>query len=170
MYGRNQSDAEGRSRDSILVVADDSSLRKHAVTVLSDAGIKVHWAGSGEDALDTLAHRDVDAVLLDTRLPGMDGFDACRRIRELRRGEFLPVILAVGLDEISVESGTEGVESSALLVGKYLNPDLYVGYSQGLFNPEGAVLLRLRLTERLDVESRSGVEQSVDLFYRIEYD
>jgi autotransporter translocation and assembly factor TamB len=30
--------------------------------------------------------------------------------------------------------------------------------------------LRLRLTERLDVESRSGVEQSVDLFYRIEYD
>lgn len=76
----------------------------------------------------------------------------------------------LGLDELSVESGSDGIEGSALLLGKYLNPDLYVGYSQGLFNPEGAVLLRLHLTERLEVESRSGVEQSVDLFYRIEHD
>ena len=57
-----------------------------------------------------------------------------------------------------------------MTLGKYLNPDLYVGYSQGLFNPEGAVLMRLRLREKLTVESRSGNEQSVDLFYRIEHD
>ena len=77
----------------------------------------------------------------------------------------------LGLDEISVDaSGEEGLEDSSVTLGKYLNPDLYVGYSQGLFNPEGAVLMRLKLREKLTVETRSGNEQSVDLFYRIEHD
>ena len=76
----------------------------------------------------------------------------------------------LGLDEITVVTGEEGLEDSSVTLGKYLNPDLYVGYSQGIFNPEGAVLMRLRLREKLTVESRSGNEQSVDLFYRIEHD
>ena len=77
----------------------------------------------------------------------------------------------LGLDEISVDAGgEEGLEDSAVTLGKYLNPDLYVGYSQGLFNPEGAVLMRLKLREKLTVETRSGNEQSIDLFYRIEHD
>jgi len=76
----------------------------------------------------------------------------------------------LGLDELRVESGENGLEESSLILGKYLNPDLYVGYSQGLFNPVGAVLLRLKLSENLEVESRSGNEQSIDLFYRLEHD
>lgn len=76
----------------------------------------------------------------------------------------------LGLDELRVEDGASGLEDSSLVLGKYLNPDLYLGYSQGLFSPEGAVLLRLRLSEHLEVESRSGNEQSVDLFYKIEHD
>lgn len=75
----------------------------------------------------------------------------------------------LGLDELSIDS-EGGIEESSLILGKYLNPDLYLGYSQGLFNPEGAVLLRLKLSERVEVESRSGNEQSVDLFYRLEHD
>jgi translocation and assembly module TamB len=75
----------------------------------------------------------------------------------------------VGLDELRVETG-ETLEESSLLLGKYLTPDLYVGYTQELFNPEGALLLRLRLSERLEVETRSGRHQSVDLFYRYEHD
>lgn len=81
-----------------------------------------------------------------------------------------PLIQQMGLDEVRVEEGTGGAESTSVILGKYLNPDLYVGYSQGLFNPEGAVLLRLRLSEQVEVESRSGNEQSVDLFYRLEHD
>jgi translocation and assembly module TamB len=76
----------------------------------------------------------------------------------------------LGLDQLSLDSGAGAIEDSSLVLGKYLNPDLYLGYSQGLFNPEGAVLLRLKVTERLEVESRSGDEQSIDLFYRLEHD
>jgi len=89
----------------------------------------------------------------------------------LSRGEPLLQDMSdrLGLDELSIEQGEEGLADSSLVVGKYLNPDLYLGYSQGLFNPEGAVLLRLRLSDKLEVESRSGNEQSVDLFYRLEH-
>jgi translocation and assembly module TamB len=76
----------------------------------------------------------------------------------------------LGLDQLTLEAGDGGYEESALVIGKYLNPDLYLGYSQGLFSPEGTVLLRLRLSDAIELESRSGAEQSADLFYRVEYD
>ena len=76
----------------------------------------------------------------------------------------------LGLDELRIEEGAGGLEDGSLVLGKYLNPDLYLGYAQSLSNPEGAVLLRLRLSDKIDVESRSGIEQSVDLFYRLEHD
>ena len=89
----------------------------------------------------------------------------------LARGEPLLEDLSnrLGLDDLRVEEGENGLEDSSLVLGKYLNPDLYVGYAQGLFNPAGAVLLRLRLSDRVEVESRSGDEQSVDLFYKHEH-
>jgi translocation and assembly module TamB len=76
----------------------------------------------------------------------------------------------LGLDEFRIEAGASGFEESALTIGKYLNPDLYLGYTMGLFTPERAVLMRLHLTEHIEVETRSGEAQSVDLFYRLEHD
>lgn len=76
----------------------------------------------------------------------------------------------LGLDELRVEGGSEGLQDSSLILGKYLDPKLYLGYTQGLFEPVGAVLLRLKLSEKLDLETRSGEQQSIDLFYRIEHD
>ena len=89
----------------------------------------------------------------------------------LARGEPLLEDLSnrLGLDDLRVAEGENGLEDTSLILGKYLNPDLYVGYAQGLFNPAGAVLLRLRLSDRVEVESRSGDEQSVDLFYKHEH-
>jgi translocation and assembly module TamB len=75
-----------------------------------------------------------------------------------------------GLDDLRVETGENALEETSLVLGKYLNPDLYVGYTQELFNPEGALLLRLRLHENLEVETRSGRDQSVDFIYRREHD
>ena len=75
-----------------------------------------------------------------------------------------------GLDEVRVESGDEGFVDTSVVLGKYLDPNLYVGYTTGLFNPEGAVLVRYRLNERWEVESRSGQTQSVDIFFQHEHD
>jgi translocation and assembly module TamB len=75
----------------------------------------------------------------------------------------------IGVDEIQVQQGATFKESS-LLLGKYLSPDLYVSYALGLLDPQGAVVLRYRLTERLRLEAQSGQEQGLDLFYKVEQD
>ncbi len=76
----------------------------------------------------------------------------------------------LGLDDLKVQGGENGLTDSSLLIGKYLRPDLYVGYTQGLFDVTAAVLLRLNLTENIEVESRAGTSQSIDLYYRLEHD
>jgi translocation and assembly module TamB len=76
---------------------------------------------------------------------------------------------AVGLDELSVGGG-EGLEQSALLLGKYLTPDLYVRYALGLFDQVGSLVLNYRFSESISVEAESGARQGMDVIYRIERD
>ena len=66
----------------VLVVEDNQRTRNLEKFVLQEEGFDVVEAGSGEEALDTLAAQDPALVLLDVGLPGMDGFATCQRIRE----------------------------------------------------------------------------------------
>ena len=66
----------------VLVLEDESSIRSFIVTNLRRAGYEVVEAESGEEALEKLSlHSDVRVALLDIMLPGIDGFEVCRRIR-----------------------------------------------------------------------------------------
>lgn len=66
----------------ILVMEDEASIRSFIVINLRRAGYEVIEAGSGEEALEKLAaNRDTCLALLDVNLPGIDGFEVCRRIR-----------------------------------------------------------------------------------------
>lgn len=76
----------------------------------------------------------------------------------------------LGLDELTV--GSEGgTEQSALMMGKYLTPDLYVRYALGLFDTVGSLQLNYRLTDSLSLEAQSGERgQGMDIIYSIERD
>lgn len=76
----------------ILVVDDNAANQALAEATLEDEGYQVVLASSGEDALQKLEAELPDCVLLDVRMPGMDGFEVCRRIRSLPRGADLPVV------------------------------------------------------------------------------
>ena len=66
----------------VLVLEDESSIRSFIVINLRRAGYDVIEAETGEEALEKLEnHRDVRVALLDVMLPGIDGFEVCRRIR-----------------------------------------------------------------------------------------
>ena len=66
----------------VLVLEDDSSIRSFIVINLRRAGYEVIEAGTGEEALEMLQqHSDIRVALLDVMLPGIDGFEVCRRIR-----------------------------------------------------------------------------------------
>jgi len=68
----------------ILVLEDEENIRSFVVINLQRAGYKAIEAGTGEEALSLLkANPDVKVALLDIMLPGMDGFEVCRRMRAM---------------------------------------------------------------------------------------
>ena len=75
---------------------------------------------------------------------------------------------AFGLDSLQLNSG-EGSKTTSLMLGKYLSPDLYIGYGVGLFNAANSFNVKYRLSKRLMFESNSSVSGvGADLIYTIE--
>jgi class 3 adenylate cyclase len=78
---------------NVLVVDDDAVNRTLLNHILRQEGHSVLAAGDGPEALEVLGAKPVDLVLLDVRMPGMDGFDVCRLIRGDPRTAMLPVVM-----------------------------------------------------------------------------
>ncbi len=83
----------------ILIVEDDSFLQGLASTKLEKEGFTVTAASSGDDALKLLKTDVPDCILLDLILPGMDGFEVLRNVREAGATRAVPVIVFSNLSE-----------------------------------------------------------------------
>ncbi|HET6754893.1 MAG TPA: response regulator [Jiangellaceae bacterium] len=77
----------------VLVVDDQAPNRRLLEAVLEPRGYRVVSAESGEEALRLLAEDPPDVVLLDIVMPGIDGYEVCRRIRENEATAVLPVVM-----------------------------------------------------------------------------
>ena len=95
--------AESEGTATVWVVDDDPQLRRMLGYALQQEGFRVEEAPDGEETLALLGRREPDLILLDVLMPGIGGFETCRRIRE--RSE-VPVVLltALGRDE-DIEEG-----------------------------------------------------------------
>jgi adenylate cyclase len=78
---------------TILTVDDQPANLRLLDAVLSPRGYRVIRASSGEQALELLPSSGVDLVLLDIVMPGIDGYEVCRRIRSAPETAFLPVVM-----------------------------------------------------------------------------
>jgi EAL domain-containing protein (putative c-di-GMP-specific phosphodiesterase class I)/CheY-like chemotaxis protein len=101
---------EGSSRDRVLVVEDEPALRRAFARMLEGVGFSVQQAGDGQQAIEALAAGAFDVVLTDVGMPGMDGMQLLRVVRE--RDLDVPVILISG--HPSIESAVSAVEYGAL--------------------------------------------------------
>lgn len=72
-----------------------------------------------------------------------------------------------GFDEAGLSS-EGGIEETALVVGKYLSPGLYISYGIGLFDGSKVLRMRYELTKRLTLETETGTQSGIDLRYTIE--
>ncbi len=88
------------SSPHILVVDDNAANRELARQILEGEGYDVRVAASGQEALGALAEAPADCVLLDVRMPGLDGFAVCEQIRGLRGGADIPVIFLTAMRDI----------------------------------------------------------------------
>lgn len=83
----------------LLVVDDDRSALYALRELLGDIGARLVTAGSGEDALRLVLKERFDAILLDVRLPGMDGFEVAAAIRSLERTRRTPILFMSAEDD-----------------------------------------------------------------------
>ncbi len=105
---------------AVLIVDDDPvTVRLLARTVADFASTR--FAMDGETALEMIAEEAPDLVLLDAQMPGMSGFEVCRRIKSDERFSNLPVVFVTGLDSAEVEE--QGLEIGAAdFIAKPIRP------------------------------------------------
>ena len=78
---------------TVLVVDDQPANVRLLEAILAPRGYDVRTASSGDETLRTIAADDIDLVLLDIVMPGMDGYEVCRRIRGQVDTAYLPVVM-----------------------------------------------------------------------------
>lgn len=99
-----------QSKSLILLVDDDPRNLKLLKGIIGNT-YTVLTASEGEEALDKVNKLDVDLILLDVMMPGMDGFEVCRRLKSREKTRLIPVVLITALDDL--ESRVKGIESGA---------------------------------------------------------
>lgn len=87
------------ARDIVLIVDDSAETLSFLTQALEEAGLSILVAVNGSMALEQMMHLTPDLVLLDAVMPGMDGFETCRRIKQNERFRRVPVIFMTGLAE-----------------------------------------------------------------------
>jgi len=95
-----------------VLVVDDTPLNVRLLdAVLSSNGFSVASASSGPEALERVSDDPPDLVLLDIQMPGMGGFEVCRRLRAGAETQFLPVVMVTSSDsEIRVDAINAGAD------------------------------------------------------------
>src|SRR5690625_537774 len=93
----------------ILLVEDSATLRHAMCQYIREAGHEPVVAHSGEEALQLLEDTTVDMIIMDVEMPGLDGFETTRLIREWLGGHWIPIIFLTGKSED--DSYREGIEA-----------------------------------------------------------
>jgi len=88
-----------RMTTQILLVEDEAKVAKFIKDGLTLEGYRVESVSSGESGLRRLSQKQYDLLILDIRLPGIDGFEVCRRLR--KKGEQVPILMLTVRDDVA---------------------------------------------------------------------
>lgn len=96
---------------TILIVDDKLSARETLKGLLTGQNYHLVLAGDGYEALEKVAELEPDLILLDVMMPGLDGFEVCRRLKGEAKWQHIPIILVTALD--GTEDLARGLEAGA---------------------------------------------------------
>ena len=85
----------------ILIVDDEKIIQQLLSTILDDRGYQITCAGDGEEALRMVQSEIPDVVILDVRLPKVNGFDVCRLVKSRPSGTNVKVLMLSGIGQQS---------------------------------------------------------------------
>jgi adenylate cyclase len=149
-------DGEG----TVLVVDDNAMNRDLLLRQLARTGYIVDTASDGAEALERLANRSYDVVLLDVIMPGIDGVETLRRIRADERLDDVPVLMLSSLDE--VDSAIRCIEIGAEeYLSKPFEPTLLAARIAA-----NVALRRMRARDRAHTEHLAASREAVERLTR----
>ncbi len=110
------------ARQKILIV-DDEPINIEILSEILDADYDVYFATSGKAALEVAPEEKPDIILLDIMMPGMDGFEVCRRLKADPRTEDIPIVFISARNQVADEA--EGLAIGAIdYLTKPVNPPI----------------------------------------------
>jgi PleD family two-component response regulator len=110
----------------ILVVDDDENAVEILTRMLAREGHESLAASTGAEALATLAKENVDVILLDVMMPGMDGLEVCRQLRDDERLRQIPVILLTAKDDMETRTRAMALGVSEFLTKPVNRRELFM--------------------------------------------
>lgn len=108
----------------ILIVEDEPNILESLTFILSKAGFEVETLMDGIEALDRLRRQSFAALVLDIMLPGMNGLEVLKAIRDDRVLAKLPVIVLTAKGQASDRKSAETIGASAFVTKPFSNADL----------------------------------------------
>ena len=122
--------------NKILIVDDEPSIIVPVQFLMEQNGYDVLVAFSGEEAMEIIAEKKVDLILLDIMLPVIDGFEVCQRVRENLQWNKIKIILLTALgSDANVEKGL-ALGADAYITKPFSNVDIVEQVKELLGNHE----------------------------------
>ena len=112
-----------RTSASVLIVDDDASKRLALKAVLAPLDLQVVEADSGLSALRCVMERDFAVILLDVRMPDIDGFETAALIRRRRESEMTPIIFVTAFSSEDIASKARYVQGAVDFITAPVSPD-----------------------------------------------
>jgi len=136
----------------ILIVDDEKNIRMTLSQSLESLETETDTAGNGEEALAKLKEKDFGLILLDIRMPGIDGMEVLRQVREIRPDIRIIMITAYG----TIESAVEAIKLGA------------VDFLQKPFDPDEirALVSKVMDREKLDEQKSADYSSHIELAKR----
>jgi len=102
-------ESKGKNKEAkrILIVDDVEDNLFLLEAILTEEGYEVDSAKNGKEALAKIEASPPDLVLLDAMMPGMDGYEVTRRIRQNKKLPFLPVLLITAYENANIPQGLD---------------------------------------------------------------
>ena len=96
--------------EKILVVDDEEQIRDVLSDFLTKKGYEVVSASNGEEALELTETEKPHVILLDVKMPGIDGIETCRRLKEDEKTRSIPIVMITAFADREVEAYIEGAD------------------------------------------------------------
>jgi DNA-binding response OmpR family regulator len=103
--------------DRVLVVDDEPLVRDVLTTQLTTQEYEVVQATNGEESIELASSTQPHVILMDMGLPGLDGIEACRRLKANKKTRHIPVIMMTGFvyeKEVAIEAGADDFVSKPI--------------------------------------------------------